>query len=249
MTLNSDLTTLFNTVTAQSLGPPPKKDGLSATRGIFTSWEDLNFWQSGEWEVIQERLDEYDVAGTLYNPKRTDMFNALDACPYQSTTVCILGQDPYPDPVYCTGIAFDIPDNLRRYPASLFNIFREYSSDLHYPTPRSPTLDRWCKQGVLLWNAYPSCETGKPGSHRWPEWEELTKEIITKLEEKGDVIFVELGAVARSFSKWAPISVHIQTSHPSPLGAHRGFLGSRIFSAVNSHLVDIGKDPIDWRLL
>jgi uracil-DNA glycosylase len=131
-------------------------------------------------------------------------------------------------------------------------IFKEYTSDLHYPSPSKGDLMPWCKQGVLLWNVIPSCTRGKSLSHRWGEWEYLTKEILERLSERS-VVFVALGAVAREHLRYVkrdecPV---VEASHPSPRGNKYGripFLGSRIFTTTNAHLCDIGEQPVDWRL-
>lgn len=211
------------------------------------SWEDLKFWNSGEWQVIEERLDDMDHGGLAYNPSRRLLFAALAAVPADKTRVCILGQDPYPDIRNSTGLAFDCPRSSQT-PASLRNIFNEYQADLHYPYPTSSSLQRWVEQGVLLWNVYPSCQRGKPGSHHWDEWTYLTKEIVEKLDASGTVCFILLGSIARQYARYISRSPVIETSHPSPLGANHGFLGSRIFSTCNAKLKAIGQPPIDWRL-
>lgn len=210
---------------------------------------DLAYFQSGEWQVIEERLDEQDKKLVQYNPARGDLFNGLRAIPCDQVRVCILGQDPYPKRMHATGVAFSVPGGLKpeQWPPTLVNLFREYSDDLHYPTPKNGDLTPWVKQGVLLWNVYPSCKTGHPASHHWDEWTYLTKEITEKLDAN-IVVFVMLGAIARSYSRYCVHSPVLQTSHPSPLGASKGFFGSRIFSSVNSSLCEYGETPINWRL-
>lgn len=206
---------------------------------------DLEYWRTGEWQVIKERLkDEAE-----YNPSSSLLFASLGAVHPDAIRVAILGQDPYPNAKHCTGVAFSIPRTLeeREWPPTLVNILKEYEDDLGYPAPKNGDLTKWCEQGVLLWNVYPSCRAGHPGSHRWNEWEYLTNEIINKLE-KNRVIFVSLGRVATDFIKHLVDPYHIRTSHPSPLGVRRGFSGSRIFTRVNVSLADLGHKPIDWRL-
>src|SRR6266852_4802219 len=160
-------------------------------------WE-LDFFNSGEWQVCDERLkdlekvnrkiktDLYDP-GDGYNPGREGLFKALRATSYRDVQVAIIGQDPYPDGRFATGIAFSIPSTIQRseWPPTLTTFLREYSTDLHRPLPSEGTLDRWTERGVLLWNAYPSCATNKSLSHDWPEWTHLTCEIVKKLSERG----------------------------------------------------------------
>lgn len=217
-------------------------------------WDDLDFWRSGEWQVIDENLRSLSKRRIKFNPKREDMFNALDATPFDKVKVMICGQDPYPNAEYATGIAFSIPAGKEPFPPTLSNIFNEYIADLHYPYPESGDLTKWCEQGVLLWNATPTCEAGKPASHSdWVEWEILNKEMIERLSEKGAVVFAFLGRRARTYEKYVDKErcKVIEVSHPSPLGikaAQRSFKGSRLFSTINDCLVQLKQTPINWRL-
>lgn len=214
-------------------------------------WPHLKYWNTGEWQVVEERLRDLEKQRIPYNPGRACLFAALDEVPFDDVRVAIIGQDPYPQSKFATGVAFSIPADLKEYPSSLVNIFTEYSNDLHYPYPSTGSLVEWCGRGVLLWNAIPSCLMGKPGSQRWSEWEFLTKEIVEKLNEKG-IVFIFLGAIAREFKKYTDDrSKVIEASHPSPLGVlskRTPFFGSRIFTTANVALVEQGLEPIDWRL-
>src|SRR5258708_3442374 len=178
-------------------------------------WGSLAYWRSGEWQLIRERLqDEAE-----YNPPHHLMFAALRAVHPDAVRVAILGQDPFPGREHCTGIAFSTGKLYAgKLPPTLVNIFKEYQADLGYPAPKNGDLTKWCNQGVLLWNVYPTCATGRPGSHHWEEWSYLTKEIVEKLDGKG-VVFVLLGSVARNYHRCISRSMVITTSHPSPLGA------------------------------
>ncbi len=211
------------------------------------TWEELQFWQSLEWQQTQEWIDEMDRQGVKYTPKRENLFSALDATPFNEVRVCILGQDPYPQAGMATGLAFSIPRTEKTFPPTLINIFKEYCEDLHYPFPQHGDLSSWAKQGVLMWNVFATCKTGSPGSHR-THWSPLTLEIIQRLQEKG-IIFVLLGGLARDYLQFIDIDKNtvMSYSHPSPLGASKTkspFLGSRIFSTINSYL----NPSIDWRL-
>lgn len=211
----------------------------------------INYFRTGEWQVVKERLDAYDhpkphrtrLADPVksYAPGRDLLFVPLTRLRPEQVRCVIVGQDPYPNLVHCTGLAFSVPGHVS-FPPSLINIFQEYHDDLGLPIPTSGDLSPWVDQGVLLWNAYPSCEVGRPGSHHWEEWTYLTKELLDRLSSQGCVI-VYLGRVAQSFAI-PGYERQLFTSHPSPLGAHRGFLGSRVFSRVNE-LLD---KPIDWKL-
>lgn len=210
-------------------------------------WSHLKFWGSGEWQVVREKLDDCKNSGILVNPTRSNMFTALRLVPADQVRIAVISQDPYPEASYATGVAFSVPDGSP-IPPSLVNIFTEYSSDLHYPTPTSGDLSPWCSRGVLLWNAFPTCANGKPGSHHWPEWEWLTKEIVEDLDKEHACVFIFLGKKAQAFAKYAPNSDTIITSHPSPLGVNFGFKGSRIFTTANAKLCEHGLEPINWRL-
>ena len=214
------------------------------------TWDEMKFWDSGEWQVIEEKLDDLDRRNVRYNPARESLFAALDIVEFNNCRVAIFGQDPYPQSKFATGIAFSIPKRIRTFPVTLANIFREYCEDLHYPYPKSGDLTPWCKQGVLLWNVIPSCEEGISLSHDWDEWTFLSKEIIERLSMRG-VVMAFLGGVAREYVKYVvPWEADvIQTSHPSPRGKGKSpFFGSRLFSTINDKLVAQGLDPIDWRL-
>jgi len=214
-------------------------------------WPHLEYWNSGEWQVVEERLHDLEKQHIPYNPGRSRLFAALDAIKFDDVRVAIIGQDPYPQAKFATGVAFSIPTDLKEYPSSLVNIFTEYTNDLHYDYPKTGDLTPWCANGVVLWNAVPSCLAGRPASHRWLEWEFLTKEIVEKLNERG-IVFILLGAIAREFKKYTDDrSAVIEASHPSPLGVlskKTPFFGSRIFTTANSKLVEQGLDPINWRI-
>lgn len=213
----------------------------------FKEW-DLNYFKSGEWQVVEERLNDLDKLAAenyAYAPERHHLFDALHAISPGEVRVGFIGQDPYPDPRYATGMAFDIPAYMKPWPPTYENIIREYMDDTGFPEPSNGSLLPWVRQGVLLWNAYPSVQIGKPGSHHWEEWTYLTKELLDRLSSQGCII-VYFGRVAESFAI-PGYKRQLVTSHPSPLGAKRGFLGSRIFSRVND-LISPWEDHIDWRL-
>lgn len=223
---------------------------LNHRNSIYRNWP-LKFWKSGEYQVIKEKLHDIRDRHTLrdlYCPGRFNLFRELALLRPEQVKVVIVGQDPYPNPLLATGVAFSIPRSVKTFPPTLVNIFKEYSDDLDYPTPKHGDLTRWVKEGVLLWNAFPTCAIGRPASHRWCEYEYLTRDVIHTVDMYKPV-FVFLGRMAQAFaSECSEQQLTISTSHPSPLGAHKGFLGSRIFSRVNTLLVEAGKKPINWRL-
>lgn len=212
----------------------------------------LDFYKSGEYQVVLERLDDLTKKQVRYCPDRKNLFKALAATKLEDVKVCLLGQDPYPNKRYATGLAFSIPADSDAYPPTLQCILDEYVDDLHYPYPETGDLSPWTERGVLLWNTIPSCEAGKSLSHRWEEWEWCTKEILLKLQERGDVVFAALGSVAReALLKHVSDAPMVITGHPSPRGnkfSNNPFKGSRFFTTVNVELVRLGLTPVDWRL-
>lgn len=221
------------------------------------TWEDMDYWQSGEWQVIQERLDDLDTAVKLYNPRRELLFAALDFTPFNKVKVVFVGQDPYPDRNMACGRAFAVPNGTiptgHSLPPTLDNIFKEYVNDLHYNYPIRTDLLPWSDRGVLLWNAIPSCDWRVSMSHDWYEWVPLTTEILRRLSNKGKIVFVFMGGVARRYTHVVDRDRNaiIEISHPVPRASIRSatpFTGSRIFSTVNDKLTTFEIDPVDWKL-
>lgn len=220
---------------------------------------DLDYFNSGEWQVCDERLKELEkVASRIgsmgFNPGRKSLFRALSLLPEREVRVAIIGQDPYPTSTFATGLAFSVPGGLLRqhFPPTLNLFLKEYSSDLGHDVPHSGCLERWSERGVLLWNAIPSCAPGRSMSHDWTEYSYLTREIVRRLSARG-IVFAFLGQVARRFIEDISISNNevIVTSHPSPRGnmnSKSPFTGSRLFSTINDKLVNNGQSPIDWKL-
>lgn len=214
----------------------------------WTLFDELKFFKSPEAQLVRLALEAREGE---YNPKFGMIFRALFVPP-NSVRVCIVGQDPYPNPKYCTGWAFSIPKECDVIPPTLMSMFREYCQDLKYPLPPNGDLSSWVDQGVMLWNAIPTCDKFKSLSHKaWPEWHSLTKEVVERLS-KERIVFAFLGGVAREFAKYVSSdSKVIETSHPSPRGSihsNHPFLGSRLFSTINSHLRVLDKGEINWRL-
>lgn len=218
----------------------------------------LNFWKTGEYQAIAERIDDIRKSGLQVCPLHKDMIKRpFKETSYASLKVALIGQDPYPNPMHATGLAFDLPPDLGgSLPPTYRNLIKEYCDDLHYPQPKSLSLRPWAERGVFLWNTIPTCTAYKSLSHvEWGEYDELTKELRTRLQEAGALV-VTLGATARqkfipSHSDGVPSYNHLHFSHPSPrasLVARSPFLGGRMFSTINAKLVQLGKEPIDWRL-
>lgn len=208
-------------------------------------------------EVLQEEIKkEYfvNLLKSLSNkysvsecyPIKSYIFRALRLTSYKDVKVVILGQDPYHGVNEANGLSFSVNNGVKM-PPSLQNIFKELYSDLGVKRTNTDLSD-WAKQGVLLLNAILSVEKDKPLSHKNIGWEQFTDEIIKKISQKNDkVIFVLWGSYARS-KKELIDSRHyiIESVHPSPLSANRGFFGSKPFSKVNNILNNDGKDAINW---
>ncbi|MDN3670151.1 uracil-DNA glycosylase [Echinicola jeungdonensis] len=216
---------------------------------IEQSWKDkLN----GEFEkpyfksLIQFVKSEYQNK-TIY-PKGNDIFNAFEHCPFNKVKVVILGQDPYHGPGQAHGLSFSVPEGVP-FPPSLLNIFKELKQDVGAEVPPNGNLERWADQGVLLLNATLTVEARKAGSHQRKGWEEFTDAVIHKLaEEKEGLVFLLWGAYARKKAAFISDKKHLKlhAPHPSPLSAHRGFLGCGHFSKANAYLKDKGMDEIKW---
>lgn len=214
----------------------------------------LDYYNSDDWYVVNDRLRMMERDNVRYNPGRTDLFRSLASVHLSDVRVVLVGQDPYPQHKYATGMAFSIPSKYGRseFPGTLREVLAEYRSDLGYEIPRTGDLSRWAGQGVLLWNAIPSCTDGSTLSHDWDEYRSLNREVFGRLSEKG-VVFALLGAVARRYANDVDLRNNkiILTSHPSPRGSNNSrmpFRGSRLFSTINAYLNELGLDPVDWRL-
>ena len=190
--------------------------------------------------------DEYN--NHVCFPKKADVFAAFDFCSFNDLKVVIIGQDPYHGLNQANGLCFSVQDEIP-HPPSLKNIFKEVSSDLKKEIPLSGNLEKWAKQGVLLLNATLTVRTHKAGSHQKKGWEIFTDNVIKQIsEEKENVVFLLWGKFAESKSALINKEKHkiFTAPHPSPLGAWRGWFGSKHFSKTNSFLKSIGKTEIDW---
>ena len=182
-------------------------------------------------------------------PKGKNIFNAFDKCSFENLKVVILGQDPYPTPGHAHGLCFSVTEQVHPLPKSLINIFKEISSDLNIPVPKNGNLERWAEQGVFLLNTVLTVNAFEPNSHRNFGWQSFTDEVIRKIsDQKEHVVFLLWGSQAQQKIDLIDQSKHhiLRAPHPSPLSAHRGFLGCKHFSKTNEILISHGKTPIDW---
>jgi uracil-DNA glycosylase len=189
------------------------------------------------------------AAGRRYLPAGANVLRAFTQ-PFADVRVLIVGQDPYPTPGHPIGLSFAVSPQTRPVPRSLANIFREYTEDLGHPTPSNGDLTPWTEQGVLLLNRCLTVEPGKSGSHRNKGWEKVTEQAIKALvaRDSEPLVAILWGSDARNLKPWLTDVPIVESAHPSPMSADRGFFGSRPFSRVNALLEEIGGDPVDWKL-
>ena len=183
-------------------------------------------------------------------PPADEVFAALHLTPFADVKVVILGQDPYHGPGQAHGLCFSVNPGVR-LPPSLVNIFKELDADLGISPASTGDLRPWARQGVLLLNTTLTVRAHEAASHQGHGWETFTDEVITAVGAKPEpVVFVLWGSHARKKKALVDQGRHtiIESPHPSPLSAHRGFFGSRPFSAANAALEAAGRLPIDWRL-
>lgn len=190
--------------------------------------------------------DEY--RNQVVFPKGTEIFNAFTHCTFDNLKVVILGQDPYHGPNQAHGLSFSVSEGVP-FPPSLLNIFKEINRDLDQSIPSNGNLERWAKQGVLLLNATLTVRAHQAGSHQKKGWEEFTDAVIKCIaEEKENVVFMLWGAYAQKKAAFISDQKHLKLNapHPSPLSAHRGFLGCSHFSLTNEYLRKKGLEEILW---
>jgi uracil-DNA glycosylase len=225
---------------------------MSADGRLIPSWQDHlgDYLASEPMQALAGFLRQEKARGKQIFPPSEQMFAAFNATDFEAVRVVILGQDPYHGLGQAHGLSFSVPDGVPP-PPSLQNVFKELARDLGMPKPSTGNLTPWARQGVLLLNAVLSVEMARPGSHQAKGWEAFTDEVIRRLSnEREGLVFMLWGAYAQAKGRIIDNRRHcvLRAPHPSPLSAHRGFIGCGHFSATNRYLQGRGQKPIDWRL-
>ncbi|KAB8300597.1 uracil-DNA glycosylase [Bifidobacterium apri] len=194
------------------------------------------------------------AAGRHYLPAGRNVLRAF-TIPFDSIKVLIVGQDPYPTPGHPVGLSFCVAPDVHPLPKSLINIYKELSDDLGVPTPINGDLTPWTQRGVMLLNRCLTVQTGRPNSHQGKGWEHITDQAIRALNARTDqegkpkpLVAILWGRNAQTLKPLLTNAAIIESPHPSPLSASRGFFGSRPFSRANQALTAMGAQPVDWAL-
>ncbi|MDO9379575.1 MAG: uracil-DNA glycosylase [Nocardioidaceae bacterium] len=215
---------------------------------VAPDWAEALDPVAGTMAEMGEFLRAEVAAGRGYLPAGDRVLRAFEE-PMASVRVLLVGQDPYPTPGHPVGLSFSVAPDVRPVPKSLGNIFTEMESDLGIARPTSGDLSPWTQQGVLLLNRVLTVQPGESGSHRRKGWERVTERAIEALVARSQPLVALLwGRDAQSLKPMLGQTPVVESVHPSPLSASRGFFGSRPFSQVNEHLVRLGADPVDWSL-
>lgn len=214
------------------------------------SWKEIfkDYPKRNELSITVDNINKKRQTATIYPPKEL-VFKVFDL-PLQDIKVVILGQDPYHNPGQACGLSFSVNDGVP-LPKSLINIYKELYDDLGITPAKTGNLEKWFKQGIFLLNSVLTVEEYSPASHSNVGWQDFTDYIIETISQKNNnVVFVLWGSYARSKKTLIDSSRHkiIESPHPSPLSAYRGFFGSKVFSRINSYLEEVGKKPIDFNL-
>lgn len=213
------------------------------------SWKEIlkSEFSKGYFKGLIDFIKKEYSETTIYPPGPL-IFKALDTNPFDHVKVVILGQDPYHGPGQANGLSFSVSSGVK-LPPSLQNIYKELKSDVGITMPNDGDLSRWADQGVLLLNSTLTVRHKSPGSHQAKGWEEFTNAIIKSLNDRREnLVFILWGKYAQSKASFVDKEKHlvIESAHPSPFAAHRGFFGSKPFSRTNRYLKSVGKEEINW---
>ena len=201
-------------------------------------------------QQLRAFLVEEKAQGKKVFPPGSQWFEAFNQTDFDQVKVVVLGQDPYHGPDQAHGLCFSVLPGVKT-PPSLVNIYKELAQDIGFQIPNHGNLEAWAKQGVLLLNATLTVEAHQAGSHQNKGWEEFTDRAIAALNEQREgLVFLLWGSYAQKKGAFIDQNKHLvlKAPHPSPLSAHRGFLGCGHFSKTNEYLQAKGKDPVDWQL-
>lgn len=201
-------------------------------------------------QQLKQFLRQEKAQGKQIYPHSSHWFHAFWQTPLSQVKVVILGQDPYHGPGQAQGLSFSVPPGVK-VPPSLMNIYKELQADMGVQPPEHGCLEAWAQQGVLLLNAVLTVEAGQAASHQGQGWEAFSDRVIHVLNEQTrGLVFLLWGSYARKKAAFVDRSRHLvlEAPHPSPLSAHRGFLGCRHFSQANAWLEQRGQAAINWQL-
>ncbi|MRX71146.1 uracil-DNA glycosylase [Bacillus lacus] len=221
------------------------------TKILKNDWEELLSAEfSKEYYLrLREQLKVEYQKKTVY-PQMDNIFNSLHLTPYDDVKAVILGQDPYHGPDQAHGLSFSVQPGVKK-PPSLQNIFKELQDDLGCEVPESGSLEGWARQGVLLLNTVLTVRKGEANSHKGIGWEIFTNSVIRTISQREKpVVFILWGKHAAAKKELIDTDKHrvIESPHPSPFSARRGFFGSRPFSKTNVYLEELGMEKITWCL-
>ncbi len=215
---------------------------------VAPDWAEALAPAEGQLLRMGDFLREEIAAGRSYLPAADHILRAFQR-PFADVRVLVVGQDPYPTPTHPIGLSFAVAPDVRPLPRSLANIYAELRADLGIEPPAHGDLSAWADQGVMLLNRCLTVRPGEPASHRRKGWEAVTEQAITALVRRGGPLAAILwGRDAQTLAPMLGAVPRVESAHPSPLSASRGFFGSRPFSRVDQLLVDQGGRPVDWRL-
>lgn len=201
-----------------------------------------------QWQIAipksREFLDNLQLTKP-YIPSQEKIFAAFNQ-PISEIKVCIVGQDPYPNPSHAMGLAFSVPAEVKNLPPTLKNIFKELESDIG-SSPSSGDLTEWSNRGVMLLNPILTTSPNLSKAHANLGWEMFTNEVVSYLGKR-PIVFVLWGNSAGKLQKFVPRENCLISVHPSPLSSYRGFFGSKPFSKANARLSELGISPVDWNI-
>jgi uracil-DNA glycosylase len=226
--------------------------GMVISKSLDLSWQRVlgDEFEKAYFKELRVFLKKEIDSGKTVFPVSAEYFAAFNATKFGDVSVVLLGQDPYHGEGQAHGLCFSVQKGIRP-PPSLLNIYKELEADLGIPRAHDGDLSNWAKQGVLLLNSVLTVRESEAGSHRKRGWEEFTDRAICEINDRREnVVFVLWGAYAQKKGAFIDRKRHyvIESAHPSPLSASRGFLGSRPFSKINTYLRQHGAREIDWRV-